>query len=73
MLPGRIQHDAVPGIEDLRLGDRFAVDAAKLPKSSSSASISVSKVRKREVNADPRSQILSEPGRRYVRSCDVRS
>jgi hypothetical protein len=42
-------------------------------KFSSSPSISVSKVCKREVSAAPRSQVFSEPINRNVGSCETRS
>jgi len=69
----QIQHYALLRIDGLGLGDEFAVDAAKLPEFSSSASISVSKVCKREVSATPRSQVFSEPISRNVGSCASRS
>ena len=63
LYPGRVhaQYDPTLHIEGLGLADEFAVDAGKLRKFSSSASISVSKVCKREVSAAPRSQVFSEP------------
>jgi hypothetical protein len=43
---------------------------AKLPKFTSSASISVSEVCKREVSAAPRSQVFSEPTSLKAGPCD---
>jgi hypothetical protein len=60
-------------IDGVGLGDELRLMRAKLPKFSSSASISVSNVCKREVSAAPRSQVFSEPISRNVGSCASRS